>query len=104
MGAPKFKVDDVVYLRSSASISGALESYTVTGVSQNQGEWMYRIGVPSRPGVVSMVGDRNSNLRSYNIDFPESDLCTLREAVDTARSYHVQKIAKLDGIAATYFS
>ena len=104
--APKFDINTVIYLRSSAIIAGNIESYKVVMVGKgSNGLWIYRVDIPVKPpAIVATVGDMNTNKRSYNIDFPESELCTLCEAVALAISFHNNKLTKLHNIVTAYCS
>jgi hypothetical protein len=75
-----FKIDDVVYLRTSAQI-GFLESYKVTGIYQvRNGVFTYTININERPPSAQTVGDRIILKQPTTLYFNEDELLSYCEA------------------------
>jgi hypothetical protein len=75
-----FKIDDVVYLRSSAQI-GFLEAYKVTGIFQLRNDrYVYTIDINKRPPSAQTVGDHIDLKGIRTLYFTEDELLTFCEA------------------------
>lgn len=85
MSSPRFTVGDAIYLTESARL-GCIEAYGVASVVQKQdGQWYYRVCIPSRPAMTNNTfGDRITLRRELNFELAETELCTYCEAVDLA--------------------
>jgi hypothetical protein len=102
MAAPKYNVDDVVYLAESAKI-GALESYQITAQYRDgSGVWVYRIGVPDRLPNSPTVGDRNNLKRTFDFNMTEDEFCSFCEALALAESYLQRELARIQSLKTTY--
>jgi hypothetical protein len=96
MTNPKYKVDDIVYLRSSAVI-GFLETAKISGLHTHQGQWIYTI-YAGGPTVVpnSTYGDRKSLLDKTTMYFSESEFVSLCEALPMMRAHLQDRLNKID--------
>jgi len=84
MGAPRFKIGEVVYLVESAAL-GELEAYKIGGLRQTSpNTWVYQIYIEQKPPAEQTVGDRIDLKESREMFYEESELFTLCEAVQTA--------------------
>jgi hypothetical protein len=93
---PKYKVDDIVYLRSSAVI-GFLETAKISGLHTHQNQWIYTIyagGATVVPN--STYGDRKSLLDKTTMYFSESEFQTLCEALPMVRANLQDRLNKID--------
>ena len=93
---PKYKVDDIVYLRSSAVI-GFLETVKISGLFTHQNQWIYTI-YAGGPTVVpdSTYGDRKSFLDKTIMYFSESEFLALCEALPMIRANLQDRLNKID--------
>jgi len=93
---PKYKIDDVVYLRSSAVI-GFLEAAKISSMQTYQGQWIYTI-YAGGPSVVpnSTYGDRKSLLDKSTLYFTESEFVTLCEALPMMRAHLQDRLDKVE--------
>jgi hypothetical protein len=96
MTNPKYKVDDVVYFRSSAVI-GFLETAKISGMQSYQGQWIYTI-YAGGPSVVpnSTYGDRKSLLDKSTMYFSESEFITLCEALPMMKAHLEDRLNKVN--------
>ncbi|MBD3407192.1 MAG: hypothetical protein GF411_13820 [Candidatus Lokiarchaeota archaeon] len=85
MKAPRFKVNDAVYLSESATM-GRLESYRIDGVRYNQRlqDWIYSCVITMKGPETDTVIDNYNLKKSSVLEFKESTLSTLCEALDKA--------------------
>lgn len=93
---PKYKVDDIVYLRSSAVI-GFLETAKISGLYTHQNQWIYTIyagGATVVPN--STYGDRKSLLDKTTMYFSESEFQTLCESLPMVRANLQDRLNKID--------
>lgn len=75
-----FKIDDVVYLRSSAQI-GFLEAYKVIRIFQTRNDqYTYAIDINKRPPSAQTLGDHIDLKGVRTLYFTEDELLTFCEA------------------------
>jgi hypothetical protein len=75
-----FRIDDVVYLRSSAQI-GFLEAYKISGIFQLRNDrYVYTIDINRRPPSAQTLGDHIDLKRIQTLYFTEDELLTFCEA------------------------
>lgn len=87
--APRFGVNQVVYLTDTANSVGRLESYRVNWLRYEPkvNQWVYMFHLRKQPGSTMTIGDRDDMRRSVTIEFAESELCTLCEALPLVVSF-----------------
>jgi hypothetical protein len=87
--APRFGIRDVVYLRETAEVVGRLEAFRVDDMIWDTASnmWLYYFYVRPRPSRNTTVGDRDDMRRSRTVIYPESQICTLCEALPLAVSF-----------------
>jgi len=86
---PRFGENQIVYLAESAQAVGRLEAYRIDGIRWSTGllQWMYTFYIRKRPGHPTTVGDRDNMLRDHIMEYPESELCILCEALPMVVSF-----------------
>lgn len=92
--APRFGVREVVYLRETAEVVGRLESYAITDISWSKTQWLYSMYIKRRPGRTMTVGDRDDMSRDMTLAYPESELCTVCEALPLAINFMTRAISR----------
>lgn len=94
--APLFGDNEVVYLRETAEVVGRLESYRITSLKWHNEirQWLYGMFIHRRPGRNMTVGDRGDLTKEFTLSYPESELCTICEALPLAVSYMTQAVAQ----------
>jgi hypothetical protein len=82
----RFGVRQVVYLKETAEVLGRLEAYRIDDVEWDNGikEWLYKFYTRPRPRRNTTTGDRDDLRRAKTIIYPESQLCTICEALPLA--------------------
>ena len=91
---PKYRINDLVYLQTSAYI-GKLESYRVDSLQNKGGGWVYRAIVEQRPPSEVSVNDRNDLKEPKELLFIESELITGCEAMAIAVTVLDRQYGKL---------
>jgi len=86
---PRFGENEVVYLVESAQSVGRLEAYRIDGIRWSTGllQWLYSFYISKRPGHPTTVGDRDNMLRDHVMEYSESELCMLCEALPMVVSF-----------------
>jgi len=92
--APKFQIDEAVYLLSSAAL-GELEAYRVGAVQDRGIGWVYQIFIDQRPPHEWTLGDRIDLKEERNLFFHEDELITICEALDLAASAISNTLARI---------
>lgn len=92
--APRYQIDEVVYLRASAAL-GELESYRVGAVQDRGIGWVYQIFIDSRPPAEWTLGDRIDLKEERLLFFTEEELVSLCEALDLAATALAGTIARV---------
>lgn len=94
--APLFGDNEVVYLREMAETVGRLESYRITSLKWRNDlkQWLYGMFIHRRPGRNMTIGDRGDLTKEFALFYPESELCTICEALPLAVSYMTQAVAQ----------
>lgn len=84
--APRFGVNDVVYLLESAEVVGRLEAFRINDISWDNSfrQWKYIMIVKPRPGKTMTIGDRGDMTHNLSIGYPESQLGAVCEALPLA--------------------
>lgn len=92
---PAYAPGDVVYLRESAAM-GHLEAVSINGLSYNKGQWLYsiqaRVGSPTAQ---STFGDRTSAVNGQILQFTESELIVLCDALALAEANAQRTLDKI---------
>jgi len=84
MPIPKFRINDLAYLASSARV-GQLESYKVGGIhDKGLGKFIYQIFIDQKPPAEATVGGLNDLKEERQLFFTESELISGCEAMDFA--------------------
>lgn len=106
---PLFNVDDVVYLLESAKVAGSLEKYKVqqirsVSLSNGRTKWKYSLEVKSRNYLDERqtVGDRNDLRNPKFLEFEESELGTLCDALDLRIMFLTGQLAQAQAQLNTY--
>lgn len=103
---PKFRINDVVYLESSAK-TGRLESYKVSGIQfLGTRNWVYQFIIDQRPPAEATVGDRVDLKEGRELYFSEAELLTACEAMSividtlerTIKKFSIIRDSKCDGV------
>jgi len=95
MQTPKYEPNDVVYLRESAAI-GHLEAVTISGLSYYNGAWIYTIRAGRLlPTPVAQYGDRISMVNGQTIQFSESELIPICEALALAEANATAQLLRI---------
>ena len=83
LSAPVYAIGDAVYIKESAAL-GFLEAYAIESIRYAQdGTIIYKLVSSLRPPTaVQSYGDRFTGQRLLPVEFFESDLVTLCEALD----------------------
>jgi len=100
--APLFRRDEVVYLKSSASI-GKLEAYKISSMKQVQnGRWLYRIDISKKPPDQGLIGDSfDSRISESPLFYVEAELITACEALDIICTQFRSKVERLEAQVAS---
>jgi len=100
--APKYNLNDLVYLDASARI-GFLESYRVTNVVRNRNRWVYTIDVEQNPPAEPTIGGFNDIKKHRMLWFDESELIDFEEALLLAENALELKLNKVRQMRHKYF-
>jgi hypothetical protein len=87
---PRFGFNQVVYLKDTALSVGRLEAYRIDGMyyNNNINQWVYVFYLKKTPsGGNIMVGDRDNLKRTINLEYPESELLLVCEALPLVVSF-----------------
>ena len=87
--APRFGVNQVVYLKDTAESVGRLESYRINWLRFDAGldQWIYKFHLRKPPGGTMTVGERDDMRRSVELEYAESELLSLCEALPLVVSF-----------------
>lgn len=102
MSAPKWQIDDLVYLEASARI-GFLESYKVSNVVGSRGRWLYTINVDQKPPAEPTIGDFIDIKKTRMLWFDESELISFEEALYLVKHSLELKLNKVNVLINKYF-
>lgn len=102
MQQPKYKPNDVVYLRESAAI-GHLEPVVISGLAYYADKWIYTIRA-GRASPISQAtyGDRNSMVNAQSLQYDERELITICEALQLAESCAAKNLQWIRDQQATH--
>lgn len=91
---PKFGINEVVYLASTAEIVGRLEPMMIDAVAYDSGstKWKYTFVFQQRPGENMTVGDRNDLKSEVVVSYYEDEITNLYEALTLSVSYLTQAV------------
>lgn len=82
--APKFAINDVIYIRESAASTGILEAVRITNIGEfarDSNQWTYRFTYSQRPAATQTVGDRIDLKNTVSLVLFEDEIVTLCEAL-----------------------
>jgi hypothetical protein len=102
MSAPKWQIDDLVYLEASARI-GFLEAYKVSNVVNSRGRWIYTINVEQKPPAEPTIGDFIDIKKNRMLWFDESELIDFHEALLLVKHSLELKLNKVNALIHKYF-
>lgn len=95
MTKPRFRINDLVYLFTSAKV-GRLESYRVGSIHDNGlGRYIYQIFIDPKPPRETTVADRVDLKSSRDLFFTEDELVTACEAMDIALTSLNNQLSRL---------
>lgn len=100
--APKWSINDVVYLESSARI-GFLESYKVTNIVRARGVWVYTIDVAQKPPAEATVMDMVDLKSTRILYFDERELISFHDALLLVKASLTTKLTKTEQLIRKYF-
>jgi hypothetical protein len=86
---PLYGYNEVVYLTETAQTVGRLEAYKITNFrwDDDVAEWIYEFVIKPRPRRNTTIGDMDDLRRGTVLEYPESMLCTICEAITMARDF-----------------
>jgi hypothetical protein len=100
--APKYSINDVVYVESSARI-GFLEAYKVTNIVRSRGKWLYTINLFEKPPAETTIADMIDIKRQRLLYFDESELVDFHEALLLVKNSLDLKRNKIQILLDRYF-
>lgn len=86
---PLYGYNEVVYLTETAQTVGRLEAYRITNFrwDDDMVEWVYEFVIKPRPRRNTTVGDMDDLRRGTTLEYPESMLCSICQAITLANDF-----------------
>ena len=102
MTAPRWEINELVYLDASARI-GFLEAYKVTNIVKSRTRWLYTIDVEQKPPAEPTIGDFIDIKKTRMLWFDESELIDFENALLLAENALTLKLNKIVQLKHKYF-